>query len=271
MRIDAARLTPEAIDWWIRLRGLPGRLGRVHRWLATEHPPTADSGHSLHAVTTSVICLTGAVRVSAGGQRLDLIPGDAVIIQPGAWHRHEPLRRGSLAFQQGVIQGRSDFWFVTHERQLMGSVPEQPSHRLLDHAAAAADESRRKTILSELIANLVRESVEPLRPVDPAVARMNAVLWRLVGEAGSAEAIIRAAGLGRVQAYRLFTRHHGQPPATVLRNDRLTLARSLLAAGLPVAEVARRCGFASRQAFSRAYRRLFAVAAGRPGRRSGSR
>lgn len=272
MRFVAARLTPDAIDWWIRLRELTGRLGQVHRWLAAEHPPTnGDPHHALHAVTTSVLCLHGVARLSDGRRRIDLSPGDAVIIQPGAWHRHEPLRRGSVVFQQGVNQGCSDFWFASDAVQLVGSVPEQPSHRLLDQLAATADDTRRRNLLSELLGNLVRESVEPLRPVEPAVARMNDALWRLVGTAGTADEIIRAAGIGRVQAYKLFTRHHGQPPATVLRQDRLILARSLLAAGLPVAEVATRCGFASRQVFSRAYRRAFAIAAGRPGRRHESR
>lgn len=271
MRIDAARLTPEAIDWWIRLRELPTRIGHVHRWLAADHPPTNDADHALHAVTTSVICLHGVTRVSDGRRRLDLSPGDALIIQPGAWHRHDPLRRGSVVFQQGVIHGRSDFWFASDAVQLMASVPEQPSHRLLDQMAATADDTRRRALLSELLGNLLRESAEPLRPVDPAVARMNDALWRLVGSEGTAEDIIRAAGVGRVQAYRLFTRHHGQPPATVLRRDRLILAQSLLAAGLSVAEVATRCGFASRQVFSRAYQRAFATTAGRPGRRRESR
>jgi len=271
MAYDPSHLPPEAIDWWLSLRELPDRLRRVHRWLAVDNPPSPAADHQLHVVPTSVVCMAGAARLSAGSRRLDLAPGDAVIIQPGAWHRHESLRRGSLVFQQGVIHGRSDFWFVTRERELIASVPEQPSHTLLSRAAHEADPERRRAIMVDLLRNLARETAEPLRAVHPAVARMDAMLWRLASEPGGAEDIIGAAGIGRAQAYRLFTRHHGQPPAEVLRRDRLHVAASLLAAGLPVAEVAQRCGFASRQAFSRSFRQVLGVTPGRPGRRPRAR
>lgn len=269
MLVQGPRLTPALIDWWLRLRGLPKHLGAVHRWMAADHPPTDDADHHLHAVPTLVVCLSGIVRVSDGRRRIDLAADEALVLQPGAWHLHEDLRKGTLVYQQGFIRGRSDFWFRTPDTWLVSSIPAEPSRTLLDRAAAAADEEVRHACLVDLFTAIVGEEVEPLRPQHPAVAAMDAMLWRLLGEAGNADDLVRASGLGRAQAYRLFHDQHGAPPATVLRDQRLLLADYLLAAGLGVAEVAARCGFPSRQTFSRAYARWRGRAPGRRGRRPG--
>ena len=57
------------------------------------------------------------------------------------------------------------------------------------------------------------------------------------------------------RAYALFVRGYGVTPKNAIADMRLGLAASLLHAGLPVAEVARRCGYASADSCSRCWRR----------------
>jgi AraC-like DNA-binding protein/quercetin dioxygenase-like cupin family protein len=267
VRIDPPKLTPELVDWWIRLRDLPPKIGRVHRWRAIDHPPSQTPKHHLHAIPTWVVCLAGVVRVSSDDRKIDLSPNDALILEPGVWHHHAPLRKGCLIFQQGVLRHRSDFLFSDGTQQLWAAVPEEPSLRLLTAAANEANEDRRRRIANELVTNLVRETMDPLRPAHPAVMQMEAMLWRLVHAPGGADDIVRAAGIGRAQAYRLFVEHLGTSPAAALLELRLVLARALLSAGLSVSEVATRCGFTSRQTFSRAFARHEGHPPGKPGRR----
>lgn len=279
MRVEANRWSPELIEWWTALRAIPQTLRTVQRWKASDYPPTEEHGYHQHSVPTLVVCVHGSARISSSARtgsrahsgsdsaRVDLLAGDALILQPGAWHRHETIRKGALVFQQGFLRGRADFWFANHERMLMASVPEFPSRRTLETACATRDATERCRILREHITNITNEVAEPLRPIPPAVSLMEEVLWSLVSRPGSADDIIRASGVGRAQAYRLFTQHLGQTPAVALLTMRLDLAERLLAEGLAIYEVAERCGFTSRVVFSRAFHRERGYAPGSPGRR----
>jgi AraC-like DNA-binding protein len=253
MRTFSPSLSPELLDWWAALRALPQRLGKVALWRAADHTPDHLADHHLHATATTVVCLRGAVRVSHHRQRVDLAPGEALVIQAGAWHCHEPLRPGTVVFQQGVLRGRSDFWFAKHDLSLIATVPEEPSHRLMAAAARTPQEARRRHLFAELLTNLTQEAVQPLTTLPEAITRMDEALWRLMSTPGSAAGMLRASGISRSRAYRLYVQHRGVPPAQALREERLTLAAALLDLGIPVAEAASRSGFASRQAFSRAF------------------
>jgi len=253
-------LPPELLDWLLLLRQLPERLGVVHRWTADTHPPDLHSSGHLHATATHAVCLRGTVRIEHRDDQLDLAPGDAVVIAAGAWHLHHSLRGTGVWFQQGVRGGRSDFWLGDREGRLFGTVPEQPSHRLMQAAVDERDSERRRAVFRELLQNFNRETIEPARDQRPEVDRMEQALWRYMSAPGSASDVIRAAGISRAQAYRRFVEHFGAPPAQVLLRMRLDHARGLLRQDIAVAEVALRCGFASRQAFTRAFTREVGMA-----------
>ena len=257
--MEHLRFTPELIEWWQRLTALPERLGRVHAWRASDHPPRLDGPvmHQ-HHTTTLVACLRGAVRVEGGAGHLDLRERDALLIQAGTWHGHATLRPGSVWFGQGFMGGRSDYILQSAATTLASSVPSEPSSRLMEHALKAKDEGDRRKRTAELLRTVVAERSEPLAAPHPALPLMEMALWNHLHQPGGAELVLRASGLGRTRAYRLFTEHWGMPPYQALREERLRLARALLAESMTVAEVAARCGFASRVAFTRAYKRRFA-------------
>lgn len=256
---EALQFDPAVVTWWQALRDLPSRLGRIQVWRPRDHPPGSESGFEQHGTTTLIACLAGQVRVEGVGDRCDLASGEALLLRAGTWHRHATLRPGALAFSQGSIAGRSDFFLDTATTHLVGSVPTQPSLGLMERAARAADDQRPR-LLAELIANTTREHSTPLSSPHPALLRMEFALWRHLHQAQALAHMLAASGLQRAQAFRVCRAYWGAGPAEILRRERLRLARELLDDGLGVAETAQRCGFASRRAFTRAFKDHFAHA-----------
>ena len=260
MANQSLRFRPEVVDWWLALRALAKHPGRVHRWSAAEHPPAPDQTLEQHGTVTLIACLRGVCRIEDGRARIDLRAGDVVLVQAGAWHRHVALRAGAVAFAQGFLAGRSDYWLQGDGMQLMAAVPAQPSRKLMEAAIVADDEDERRRRLAALIARVVIEPSEPVTSAHPALIRMELAIWQRMHLPGGAELVLSASGLARAQAYRLFTAHFGTGPAAWLRACRLDLARHLIASGIPVGEAGKRCGFANRRTFARAFQARFGAA-----------
>jgi AraC-like DNA-binding protein len=248
-------MDPTFRRWWRLIDDLPGKLSQVVVWKDGPSPPLTGDGH-LHVTPTSVVCLDGVVRIVAPGKTVDLQPGQALIVGPGVWHRHETLRRGSVWFGQGFLPSCSDVLIGDADREWRGRLPSQPSRRLMEAALAAPDDKGRITGFSELIKQILSESVDDLPFANPALQRMIARLWSNLHRGVSVEDLIRASGLSRAQAYRIFTEGYGVPPKDAIATARLWLAEGLLNNGLSVAAVADRCGFPSADTFARAWKRM---------------
>jgi AraC-like DNA-binding protein len=257
---ETVRFRPEAVRWWSALMGVSARLGRVHRWQAQGHGPGAElSGLEQHPTVTVVLCLAGVARIEAADIRVDLRDGDALVIQPGTWHRHAPLRPNCLLYRQGIFAGRSDFVFEDQELTLVASWPEHPASELLAALGDTNDEIERVRRLRALLAHLASESAEPLGSNHPAMLAMEYALYQNLHRSDCVERVVAAAGVSRAQAYRLCRTRWGCGIATVVRQARLDLARHLLRDGLPIGEAARRCGIRDRTVFTRAVRRAWGV------------
>lgn len=250
---------------WSLLERLPGALTRVELWPLADWPAAAPEGLHCHTVPTVIACLEGVVRTRGGpARRIDLHAGEVLVIAPGVWHAHEPLRPGSAAFQQGFLASCSDLQVEDHRRVLLGRVPVQPCRRLAEQVvalgAAPAAARARRIAAAELVAQVLRETIEPLDLPHPALHRMVHLLWEGFQRPLTAEDILAASGLGRSRSYQLFRQYFGEGVTASLQRMRLELARALLAQGRPVAEVARLCGFPSRAALTRSHRRAFGAA-----------
>jgi AraC-like DNA-binding protein len=240
--------------WWRLIDDLPGFQGTVHRWLDGPAPPMGADGH-LHVTPTSVTCLEGVVRIVAPNRSIDLKPGEVLLMAAGVWHRHEPLRSSSLWFGQGFLPACSDVLIGDQHREWRGRLPSQPSRGLMEKALASKDEAQRRDRFIELMQQVLRESVDDLPFANPALQRMIARLWSNLHLGVTVDGLVRASGLSRAQAYRLFTEGYGVAPKTAITTGRLWLAQGLLASGLSMAEVANRCGFPNPATFSRAWKR----------------
>ncbi|HYE04742.1 MAG TPA: AraC family transcriptional regulator [Planctomycetota bacterium] len=248
-------MDPTTRRWWLLLDQLPDKLGPVSVWRDSSAMPGGD-GH-MHANPTAVVCLTGVVRISRPGRKADLKPGEALLLAPGIWHRHESLRPGSVWFGLGYLSAWSDVLLGDDQREWHGKLPAEPGRRLMDEALAATDENERTEILKRCVRQVLDESVSELAWEHPAMGRMVDALWQRLHLGVSVDDLVRVSGLRRTRAYALFTRGYGVPPKQAIAQSRLWLAKGLLEADLPVAEVARRCGYPSADTFRRCWRRAY--------------
>lgn len=104
---------------------------------------------------------------------------------------------------------------------------------------------------------------------DPRLARALTALHDAPARTWRAEDMAAEAGMSRSAFMRAFAATLGEPPASYLRRFRLDRARADLAAGARVAEVARRYGYRSSDAFTRAFRRAEGYAPARSAARGG--
>lgn len=248
--------------WWRWFDDLPRSLGRVHAWRLPQARAPRGAGH-LHPNPTSMICLAGVVRVRCcGDQVVDLLAGDALLIGPGVWHHPEPHRAGAVAFGQGFMMDCSDIGFGSKDRSWSGRLPMQPSHRMMEAVLAASAESQRRELLRELLRQVAAEPIDASDLHQAGLHPMVRLLWSRFHVGLTVAELLRASGLSRSRAYAVFTAGYGASPKVALETMRLWLAQGHLDAGVPVAETARRCGFANADTFTRAWRR----AHGRPPR-----
>jgi transcriptional regulator GlxA family with amidase domain len=135
---------------------------------------------------------------------------------------------------------------------------------------SAADDATCRARYAELVQQVLSETVDDLPFANPALQKMIARLWSNLHRRVRVEDLIRASGLSRAQAYRIFTDGYGVPPKEAIATARLWLANGLLANGMPVATVAERCGFPSADTFARAWKRANGAAPSRMGKKSNS-
>ncbi len=241
--------------WWRRFDELPQTLRRVHVWRTPQASIPRGAG-GIHPNPTSTICLAGVMRMRCcGGPTLDLVAGDALLIAPGVWHEHLPLRPGCEAFGQGFLMDCSDVCFYAHDRWWGGRLPPDPSRALLEAALATGREDERRMRLRELLAVVAASDVDPADFSAPGLQPMIDRLWSSFHSGLTVDELLRASGLSRSRAYVVFTAGYGATPKAALETMRLWLAAGMLAAGVPVIETAQRCGFTDRGTFTRAWRR----------------
>jgi AraC-like DNA-binding protein len=96
---------------------------------------------------------------------------------------------------------------------------------------------------------------------DPALGKALASIHAEPGGDWTVAALARTTGLSRAAFARRFTQTVGEPPMAYLTRWRMGLAAQLLSGGQqPLPDVARRLGYESEFAFSRAFKRNYGVA-----------
>jgi AraC-like DNA-binding protein len=118
-------------------------------------------------------------------------------------------------------------------------------------------ESRLGFVLERLAQHLDRAVASAPDVRDDALAdRVRELIDARVAEGLSLTATAEALGVHPTSVVRAFTRRHGLPPHRYLTGRRIDLARRLLLAGMPTAEVATAAGFADQSHLTRHFRRM---------------
>lgn len=210
-----------------------------------------------HITATMVTCLRGVFRMRCHGGDIDLAPGDMVVVAPGAWHGHCPVRGDSIVWAQGVLPHGSDLVFSDGHTQRLVVIPAEPSASILAELIGEADSGLR-CILATRLAGEVVLAGDPQRPdPTPDQARMVRFLWRNVHRPVTVSDVLDASGLCQRQAQRRFIAYFGRGPKQEMTAMRLVLARRLRDEGASIAEAAVASGFSDRAALARAWRAAY--------------
>ncbi len=244
----------------------PGRLSRV--FMPTQPcdllQGSPDARAMFHPIPVVQVCLAGPLRVRFRRLTCDLAPGDAIVIPAATWYTaiYGTRQRGFMV-GFGWLGRQADLWLEGPGLSLWAGMPLEPVRRLIRHSAAMDQVDRIGTV-RELLRTVASEPLDGMRSVPAPIERMLDVVLRRLHLGPSATDLVRASGLGRSQAYALFTGFYGLSPRRALELRRLELAGALLATGHGVCEVAAACGWQNRETFSRAWSRQH----GRPPRAS---
>ena len=245
-------MTPIERNWWRLLGELPTTLGKVHCWSGGRIIAPFSKEGGFHPNPTSVVCLSGVIRIRRSGEYIDLHPGEALLIGAGIWHVHEPLRSGSVGFGQGFLPAWSDVLLQDSQHEWRGRLPSEPNRQLMDAAILTPSLPKRRTVFAELVTQVLTETVNDLSFSLP-VRRMVERLWSQIHLGVKVEDLVRVSGLSRAQAYRMFTAGYGLPPKEAIARTRLWLAEGLIAGGISASEAARQSGYPTVETFRRAW------------------
>lgn len=201
--------------------------------------------------------------------------GAVTVHEPGeAYVAHRQYGLGA-ATVFSIAPALIDGWA---EGELVGSkhfVPEpaaesQLSRRLLRLARAiraglplAEIEERAGEALAEMFARRTEGGRRPPpRRQHRVVARVKARLQDSVHEKVSLAELAEEVGLHKLYLLSVFREEVGLPPHAYQLQLRVSKARTMLAAGAPIADVATRLGFSDQSHLSRHFRRAFGVTPG---------
>jgi AraC-like DNA-binding protein len=221
----------------------------------------------------------GAQASASDRRQVEAGPGDLIFVNPGEVHDGRPkgdtarawrmvylepalleracmdvrdMQAGALAFVAPVARDaalRSMFDQV--HRQLSGPQADEPmacEQALLRLAAG---------IELRLNGSVLRASASE------AIARARARIDDMPEAPVSLDELAVEAGMSRFRLYRAFRRQLGLSPHAYLLQRRLGLARRLLQAGMPAAQVAQAAGFCDQSHLNRWFTRTFGVAPAR--------
>lgn len=140
----------------------------------------------------------------------------------------------------------------------------------ITHGTADAARMRREEMLLLLLHHALRHSGDgPSKPETRAavahtrIKRAKALLDDCPADLHSLDDLSNVTGLSRFQTLREFTRATGLTPHAYLIQRRIDLARSLIRAGQPLADIAHGAGFADQSHLNRHFVRAYGLTPGR--------
>jgi AraC-like DNA-binding protein len=220
----------------------------------------------------------GAARFSLDATQQRAREGELFVLEPEAVHTGmaavpEGWSYKVLYLEPGILHEwaeedgrapRAARWVVFRDRALR--------HALLGAHAALAHEPPGLAVDDAVLraVDLLRPHLQPGpparrrdRPEHAAVRRARGHLRERWAEPVSLADLAAAAGLSRFELVRRFHAETGLTPHAFQTDQRIARARSLLARGLPPAEVAAACGFADQPHLTRTFKRAVGVPPGR--------
>ncbi|MFQ1001270.1 helix-turn-helix domain-containing protein [Modestobacter sp. SSW1-42] len=239
---------------------VPGLTEVLHAHF-TDHVYPAHT----HEAWTLLLVDDGAVRYDLDRHPHGATRGLVTLLPPGV--PHDGRSSSAAGFRKRVLY--LDPGTLGADR--VGTAVDQPAvddpalrarlsalHAALSPGGDALEaESRLGFVLERLAQHLDRAVVAAPDVRDDALAdRVRELIDARVAEGLSLTETAETFGVHPTSVVRAFTRRHGLPPHRYLTGRRIDLARRLLLAGMPAAEVATAAGFADQSHLTRHFRRM---------------
>lgn len=241
-----------------------GPLDGVH---AEELCSSRSFGRHWHDGYGFGVMEAGGHRSASGRGTVEALPGHIVTSNPGEVHDGHPLERLPRRWRMVHVSAAAMARLVDGEaREFTRPVFDDPALRAdiarlfacwddleADATATAASvcEEALTLVCGRLATHHSNRRVEHAAPAH--LQRVRDCLLDQRSAPPDLEGLARLAGLSRFQLVRQFARWHGLPPFAWLAQQRLRLARELIATGLPLAEAAQACGFADQSHLHRQF------------------
>jgi AraC-like DNA-binding protein len=132
--------------------------------------------------------------------------------------------------------------------------------------AGLCDDMACESAVLELVAGLRAHAAMSVRAESAATADVRRARERLDADPAAdvtLEELARECSLSRFQLLRAFAKAYGLPPHAWLIQRRVSRARRLLRAGMPLVDVASAAGFSDQSHLTRCFARQFGVTPGR--------
>jgi AraC-like DNA-binding protein len=193
--------------------------------------------------------------VHAAQRRIDLRAHEALLIAPGVWHRHEPVRPHALWLGIDFTPVRGEVAVTSADRSWHGHFPVSPCQELILAAFLEADADEQRALTIAAIQQLLHESVSGGSQEHATVSHMVGCLDGGVHRGLTVEKLVKSSGCSRTRAYQLFTAAFRITPKRAIEIARLWLALGLLGRGFSVNDIALRAGYPNRVTFTRSCKR----------------
>ncbi len=232
-------------------------VGRVEPDPAWGMPLQRHRHHELIAV------LDGGLRVTSRGRTLEAVAGDILIYPAGVEHaeRTDPATPAETLFAGFRLKGLG-FREVARVEDRRGRVRQAMRWLFEDRLRREAETLAQREALFRMILAEWRDLMRR-GPESPLVDKTHQWVREHLGAPLNLDALARQAGLSKFHFLRQFRAATGHTPMREVRRLRLAHARDLvLGSGMPLKEIARRCGLGSAQALSRAFRQEFGAPPG---------
>jgi AraC-like DNA-binding protein len=230
------------------------------------HAHFTDHAYPMHTHDTWTLLVvdTGTVRYDLDRHEHGTLASDVTLLPPHV--PHDGRAATPYGFRKRVIYLDA----AALDLELTGAAVDRPDlrdpilrtrigqlHRALAQPGEELQAQTRLALIRErLVGHLRRDVAGPPAPRDPALARrLRDLLDDHAPDAIPLAEAARALGSHPTHLVRVFTRQYGLPPHTYLTGRRIDLARRLLLAGRPPADVATAAGFYDQPHLTRTFRR----------------
>lgn len=208
----------------------------------------------------------GGHRSWSGLGAVEAGPGDVIMVNPGEIHDGAPMRgdpRGwRMLYLAPDVLAKEVARPVVSDPDLARRFGELFAAVIDPRADPLAREQALERVIGRLLQRHVAQPVEEVA-APPSVKKALARIEEAPELPVSLAELAALAGVSRFQLLRGFQRAVGVTPYAYLLQQRVRLAKRLLAAGLTPADCAAEAGFADQSHLTRAFLRQFGVTPGR--------